>query len=74
MGNMSKPNWFHTLNEALEAEDLVAHWDAFRSIDYGEMVRFHFTRDYKEYTAVIYRETNGMYERPVVYCGITFRN
>lgn len=61
---MSKQNWFQTLNEALQSEGLLDTWECMWSpINYGE------TRSYKSETKYIsiYRETDGMYERPVHY-------
>lgn len=70
-------NWFNTLNEALDSEELAGHWDAmWPPISYGETRRFDFpmvvlTATGREKTVwhhvSITRETNGMYERPVHY-------
>jgi hypothetical protein len=59
-----KQNWFLTLNEALQSEDLVNLWPLGLNIGYGETARF--TTDCGRLISV-YRETNGMYERPIHY-------
>ena len=61
---MTKQNWFNTLNEALEAENLLDTWDCFwMPIAYGE-TRTYFTETER---VSIYRETDGRYERPCHY-------
>jgi hypothetical protein len=65
MANML--NWFPTLNECLESEGLTNTWNCFDYIPYGTSFRWEFVRQGKSYTASIFRETNGMYERPVWY-------
>jgi len=65
---MGKQNWFETLNEALVAEDILEYWDClFSSISYGETRSWTFDRDGRAYYASIYRESDGRYERPLVY-------
>jgi hypothetical protein len=59
-----KQNWFLTLNEALESEDLVNLWPFGLNIGYGETARF--TTDCGRLIS-IFRETDGLYERPVHY-------
>jgi len=59
-----KQNWFLTLNEALQSEDLVNLWPLGLNIGYGETTRF--TTDCGRLISV-YRETDGLYERPVHY-------
>jgi len=59
-----KQNWFLTLNEALQSEDLVNLWPLGLNIGYGETARF--TTDCGRLISV-YRETDGLYERPVHY-------
>jgi len=69
-------NWFDTLNEALESENLLETWDIhYLPIQYGE------TRSYawdipqsgkpRPYTSTIYisiyRNEQGKYERPIHY-------
>lgn len=70
---MLKPNWFPTLNDALNSEGLVETWNCFDSISYGETKQWNFELDGKWYHGSITRETNGMYERPVWY-GIGVEN
>lgn len=59
-----KQNWFDTLNQALESEDLVDKWPLGLNIGYGEHARVD-TDDNIHIS--IFRETNGMYERPIHY-------
>jgi hypothetical protein len=59
-----KQNWFLTLNEALQSEDLVNLWPLGLNIGYGETARF--TTDCNRLISV-FRETDGLYERPVHY-------
>jgi len=60
-------NWFPTLNEALEAEDLVELWPLGENINYGETSR-QFVPDGKYLRMIsVYRDERGMYERPVHY-------
>jgi hypothetical protein len=59
-----KQNWFSTLNETLQSEDLVNLWPFGLNIGYGETARF--TTDCGRLISV-FRETNGLYERPVHY-------
>lgn len=66
---MTKQNWFNTLNEALESEDLLDAWDMIMPpIEYG--VTFDWTWDdgskYGRYIS-IYRDEEGRYERPLQY-------
>jgi len=56
-------NWFNSLNESLASENLVDQWPLGRNISYGENVRIHTDT----MLISVYRETNGMYERPVHY-------
>ena len=76
-----KANWFNTLHESLESENIAHLWDCTWSpIDYGETRRFTVETVLGEgeilgchskqakYTHVsITRELNGKYERPIVY-------
>jgi hypothetical protein len=64
MAREVKKNWFETLNSALEAENLTEMWPLGLNLGYGETARF--TTDCGRLISV-YRETNGMYERPVTY-------
>lgn len=62
-------NWFNTLAEALQAENLQDTWKLhFSPIGYNETYTYTFddgTR-YGRYVS-IYRDERGMYERPVHY-------
>ena len=61
-----KRNWFNTLNEALEAEDLLDALDiSFAGISYGE----NYSWIWNDRHISIYRETDGRYERPV-HCSL----
>jgi hypothetical protein len=65
----SKKNWFDTLNQALESEDLIDAWDiSYSPISYGETRRWTW-QDGSKYGRLISitRETDGRYERPVSY-------
>lgn len=58
-------NWFNTLNEALQAEDLLHTWDiAFSPISYNETRRY--TTEEGLHIS-IYRDELGRYERPIHY-------
>lgn len=59
-----KQNWFSTLNETLQSEDLTHLWPFGLNIGYGETARF--TTDCGRLISV-FRETDGLYERPVHY-------
>jgi hypothetical protein len=59
-----KQNWFSTLNETLQSEDLTNLWPLGLNIGYGETARF--TTDCGRLISV-FRETNSLYERPVHY-------
>lgn len=62
-------NWFNTLNEALEAENLLHAWDiSFAGIGYNETFRWTY-QDGTKYGHLIsiYRNEKGMYERPINY-------
>lgn len=66
---MSYRNWFPTLNDALEAEALLAAWDCTSPpINYGE-VRTWTWDDGSRYGRLIsiYRNERGLYERPTHY-------
>jgi hypothetical protein len=69
MMKTSKPNWFPTLNAALESEGLLDSWNLTTPpMQYGSMVSYTFDDGsrYGHFVSV-YRETDGMYERPVHY-------
>lgn len=64
-----KQNWFNTLNEALESENLLESWQiSYQGIGYDE--QFAYTWDdgtkYRHFVS-IYRSEQGKYERPVHY-------
>lgn len=62
-------NWFETLNEALNAENILNLWDGHMApISYGETRRF-VADDGSKYGRLvsIYRSDSGRYERPVHY-------
>jgi hypothetical protein len=61
---MVKRNWFDTLNQALESENLVDSYPLGLNIGYGEHVLY--TTDDGEHVT-IYRESDGRYERPIHY-------
>ena len=64
---MVKNNWFSTLSEALESENLSSLWPCL-PIAYGQTIGL--THDvgskYGHYIS-IYRDNNGLYERPIHY-------
>lgn len=63
-------NWFETLSEALEAENLSHTWDCFwPPIGYDETRSYHVDDGTKYGRRVsIYRDSQtGRYERPVHY-------
>lgn len=66
---MSKQNWFQTLNEALESENLLAAWDMCKPpVNYGDTVSWTWDDGSKRGRFVsIYRAEDGRYERPVHY-------
>ena len=64
----SKQNWFPTLNSALEAEGLTEFWPVGENISYDETARVNYEDETGHpRVMVIYRNENGMYERPVHY-------
>lgn len=64
---MAKQNWFETLNQSLESENLVDLWELGLNISYGQNVRHHAQDGNKIRLISIFRDTNGKYERPVHY-------
>lgn len=60
---MSQQNWFNTLNDALEAESLVAKWPLGVNIGYDQTARV--IQD--GLCIVVCRDERGMYERPIHY-------
>ena len=65
---ISKQNWFDTLNAALESEGLVDMWEFGLNINYGQTVSMT-AEDGTKYGhyITIYRSDTGSYERPVHY-------
>lgn len=65
---MYKQNWFPTLNQSLESEDLTESFPVGRNIAYGEIFSYTFDDGSKfGHYVSIYRDSNGLYERPVHY-------
>ena len=63
MKRISKQNWFETLNQSLESENLIDSWPLGLNISYGETVRIVADNRFISVT----RENDGRYERPVHY-------
>lgn len=63
MKRVSKQNWFETLNQSLESENLINYWPLGLNISYGETVSFVADGCLISVT----RENDGRYERPVYY-------
>lgn len=59
----AKANWFNTLNDALDAEGLIATWPLGWNMEYGS------TKSYASggRFITVFRDNRGMYERPVHY-------
>jgi len=69
MNNVSKQNYFPTLNSALESEGLLESWALnFPPLSYDSTFSYTFDdgSKYGHYVSV-YRDSNGRYERPVHY-------
>lgn len=66
---VSMKNWFNTLNEALESENIIHTWDiSFPPIAYGQSFQYTYDDGTKYGRRIsIYRDERGMYERPVHY-------
>jgi hypothetical protein len=60
---MYKQNWFDTLNQSLESENLIDYWQFGLNISYGETVRIVSNG----LLISITRDNSGRYERPVFY-------
>lgn len=62
-------NFFPTLNDALESENLLDAWDiAFSPIARGDSFRWTWEDGSKNGRLIsIYRDERGMYERPIHY-------
>jgi hypothetical protein len=69
MMKTSKPNWFPTLNAALESEGLLHSWNPTTpAMPYGSAFSYTFDDGSRHgHFVTVYRETDGMYERPVHY-------
>lgn len=65
----AKQNWFPTLNEALESENLIEAWDiSFPPMGYNDTFAWTWDDGSKHgHYISIYRDNRGMYERPVHY-------
>lgn len=60
-------NWFNTLTEALESENIVHTWPNI-PLAYGETLSNTFQDGSKYgYYVSIYRNEKGLYERPIHY-------
>ena len=63
-------NWFNTLNDALESENLLHTWDAiqFGGINYDQNFSYTYDDGTKHGRYItIYRDNTGRYERPIHY-------
>lgn len=56
-------NWFDTLNEALDSENLTALWPVGTYMNYGQTIGFAKSGKWVS----VYRNEQGRYERPVHY-------
>lgn len=64
---MQKKNWFNTLSDALESENILHMWDG-TPISYNETKGITFDDGSKYgYYVSIYRNEKGLYERPIHY-------
>ena len=60
-------NWFNTLSDALESENLSHAWDM-RPIAYDQTLSCTYDNGTKYgYYVSIYRNEKGLYERPIHY-------
>lgn len=60
-------NYFDTLNESLNSENLVDLWPLGSNIQYGQTVQ-HIVEDGRKLRLIsVYRDNMGRYERPVSY-------
>jgi hypothetical protein len=64
---MSKRNWFETLNQALESEKLIEGWPFGTNVGYGETARVYYDEGKHTRVVIVFRDTDGRYERPVHY-------
>jgi len=66
-GHTMKNNFFSTLSEALEAENLSHAWPC-TPIAYGQTIGLTYDDGSKYgYYVSIYRDERGLYERPIHY-------
>jgi len=56
-------NWFNTLNEALDSENLTALWPVGVNLSYDQTIGLASGGRWIS----VYRDTAGRYERPVHY-------
>ncbi len=56
-------NYFNTLNDALDSENLIECWPITASVPYGATVGLAYAGRWLS----IYRDESGRYERPVHY-------
>jgi hypothetical protein len=63
MNKQVKRNWFNTLNEALESENLIEYWPLGLNIQYEQTVSFASNGKWIS----VYRDNTGRYERPIHY-------
>lgn len=68
---MTQRNFFNTLNEALDSENLVELWPLGTNIDYNQNVGVVGNDD--ETFISVYRDERGMYERPIHYATLMAR-
>lgn len=68
---MTQRNFFNTLNEALDSENLVELWPLGTNIDYNQNVSVVGNDD--ETFISVYRDERGMYERPIHYATLMAR-
>lgn len=57
--------FFETLNQSLESENLVNEWPLGTNIGYSETIRTHSNSGDK--IIIVYRNEEGRYERPTHY-------
>lgn len=62
-------NWFKTLNDALNSENLIDSWNfTWSPIKYGETRSYTWDDGTRNgHYVTIYRSEQGLYERPVHY-------
>lgn len=64
----SKSNWFPTLWQALDSENLDESWPIHKSLSYGETYSYTFDDGTRfGHFVSVYRNESGLYERPVHY-------